>query len=245
MVTDTNVDLFQGSVYGYDPAGYYLNSEGSLVAGSTLVNLGELTTTTQYDSFGNQITADLIDEGRYAAGLGSGFVQGGVDTFQGLSQIVLHPTQTIEGLSYAITHPQETGQAIGNAFSEAWTNFTSNDPFAQGQVTGQVLFEVVGAELLLGGAAVGVAKLPVGRSGNFIKVLTKNSPTIIEGRKFTGHALDQMQSRGIISPRAVLDVIDNPQQVFSGNRPGTTVFVKDNLKVVTNTVGDVVTVIWH
>ncbi len=88
-----------------------------------------------------------------------------------------------------------------------------------------------------------LAKTPVGRSGNVMKVLTKNSPTTIGGRKFTGHALDQMQSRGILSPRAVLDVIKNPARTFPGNTPGTSVFIRDNLKVITNKAGDIITVI--
>jgi len=88
-----------------------------------------------------------------------------------------------------------------------------------------------------------LAKTPVGRSGNVMKVLTKNSSTTIGGRKFTGHALDQMQSRGILSPRAVLDVIKNPARTFPGNTPGTSVFIRDNLKVITNKAGDIITVI--
>ena len=88
-----------------------------------------------------------------------------------------------------------------------------------------------------------IAKIPVGRSGNVINVVSKNSPTTINGTRFTGHALDQMQARGIISPSAVLDVIKNPARVIPGNRPGTTVFIRDNLKVVTNSSGDVMTVI--
>ncbi|UNY99767.1 FG-GAP-like repeat-containing protein [Zhouia spongiae] len=88
-----------------------------------------------------------------------------------------------------------------------------------------------------------IAKTPVGRSGNVMKILTKNSPATIGGRKFTGHALDQMQSRGIISPRTVLDVINNPARTFPGNTPGTSVFIRDNLKIITNKAGDIITVI--
>lgn len=87
----------------------------------------------------------------------------------------------------------------------------------------------------------------VGRSGNpmenFPKKITQNTPTVIDGVKFTGHALDQMRNRGVISPTAVLDVIRNPLKVIPGNQPGTTLYVRDGLKVVTNDVGDVITVI--
>ena len=88
-----------------------------------------------------------------------------------------------------------------------------------------------------------LARTPVGKSKNILNVVTKNSPTTINGTKFTGHALDQMQARGIISPRAVFDVIKNPARTFPGNKPGTSVFIRDNLKVITNKVGDIITVI--
>jgi hypothetical protein len=88
-----------------------------------------------------------------------------------------------------------------------------------------------------------LAKTPVGRSGDILKIVTRNQPTTIDGTKFTGHALDQMQARGVISPSAVLDVIKNPTIKTVGNTPGTTVFIKDNLKVITNQAGDVITVI--
>jgi hypothetical protein len=82
-------------------------------------------------------------------------------------------------------------------------------------------------------------KIPVGRSGNILKVATKNTATTINGTKFTGHALDQMQARGILSPSAVLDVVKNSAMMFPGNRPGTMVFIKDNLKVITNKAGGI------
>lgn len=85
---------------------------------------------------------------------------------------------------------------------------------------------------------------PVGRSGNVLNIVAKNRPTVINGVKFTGHALDQMQSRGIISPTAVIDVIKSTKGIV-GNTPNTLVFIRENLKVVTNLNGDIVTVIWQ
>jgi len=90
-----------------------------------------------------------------------------------------------------------------------------------------------------------MTKVPVGRSENIMSSVARNSPVMINGVKFTGHALDQMQARGILSPTAVLDVVKNPARVFSGNQPGTMVFIRDNLKIVTNKAGDIVTVIWQ
>ena len=87
-------------------------------------------------------------------------------------------------------------------------------------------------------------RLPVGGRRNPMSSVAKNTPTVIGGTKFTSHALDQMQARGITSPTAVLDVIKNPTQKFLGNQPDTFVFMKDNLKVITNKAGEIVTVIW-
>ncbi len=92
-------------------------------------------------------------------------------------------------------------------------------------------------------AGANLAKTPVGRSGNVLKVVTKNTPTTINGTRFTGHALDQMQARGVLSPSAVLDVVKHPARMFPGNTPGTTVFIRDNLKIITNKAGDIITVI--
>ncbi|KQS24671.1 DUF4258 domain-containing protein [Dyadobacter sp. Leaf189] len=93
------------------------------------------------------------------------------------------------------------------------------------------------------GDVVSYGSTPVGRGGFELNIISKNLPATINGTKFTGHALDQMQLRGVLSPTAVLDVIKNPSATFPGNRPGTSVFIKDNLKVITNKIGDVMTVI--
>ena len=42
------------------------------------------------------------------------------------------------------------------------------------------------------------AKAPVGRSGNPMEVAPYNTPTVINGRAYSGHALDQMQGRGLV-----------------------------------------------
>lgn len=69
-----------------------------------------------------------------------------------------------------------------------------------------------------------------------------NKPTNINGRDFSGHALDQMQGRGI-PPSVVEDAIQNGSPV-PGNTPGTTKIVGQNgVNVVINNSGRVVTVI--
>lgn len=87
------------------------------------------------------------------------------------------------------------------------------------------------------------ASTPVGRPGSFLNVVTKNKPEIINGIKFTGHALDRMQERGMLSPSVILDIVKNPSTAYPGNRPDTYVYVRDNLKVITNVAGDILTVI--
>jgi hypothetical protein len=70
-----------------------------------------------------------------------------------------------------------------------------------------------------------------------------NEPTDIDGRDYSGHALDQMQGRGV-PPSAVEESIQNGD-VASGNKPGTTTHTdsKNGVQTVTNDKGRVVTVI--
>ncbi|MEU9808961.1 hypothetical protein [Mycobacterium sp. NPDC050853] len=69
-----------------------------------------------------------------------------------------------------------------------------------------------------------------------------NPPATINGRYFTGHALDQMQARGI--PPTVVDSIVSTVKPVAGNKPGTLLYIDpvNKIWVVTNTKGDVVTV---
>lgn len=65
-----------------------------------------------------------------------------------------------------------------------------------------------------------------------------NTPAEIGGRQYTGHALDQMQGRGL-TPSVVEDTI---QTGASSPGKGSTIdYVTDQAKVVTNEAGDVVT----
>lgn len=68
-----------------------------------------------------------------------------------------------------------------------------------------------------------------------------NAPTTIDGTYFSGHAIDEMQSDGIM-PSAVNDAIQNGLPAAS--RGGTTVFysAENNISVVRSSSGTVVTV---
>lgn len=67
-----------------------------------------------------------------------------------------------------------------------------------------------------------------------------NSPAVISGQSYSGHALDQMQGRGIV-PSAIEDAIGYGASAPS--RGGTTVFYSsaNDLSVVVNSEGRVVT----
>jgi len=68
-----------------------------------------------------------------------------------------------------------------------------------------------------------------------------NAPATIGGRNFTGHALDQMQSRGF-TPTIVENAIQNGVRT-AGNQPGTFQHVVEGVRVITNQAGSVITVI--
>lgn len=83
---------------------------------------------------------------------------------------------------------------------------------------------------------------PVGRRGNPLEVESRtNKPTTIDGRNYSGHAVDRMQGRGI-PPSVIENTIQNGTQT-AGNTQGTTVSVLDNVTAITNSNGDVITVI--
>ena len=180
--------------------------------------------------------------------MGQAFVQDGKSVIQGVRSEVVYMATTPFSKQMS-----DTWQSMSRV--DYWEGFTANlgmalitgGPKSAGGVksVGSMNYvetaTVKSIRAAKGGA--NIAKTPVGRSGNVLEVLTKNSPTTINGTKFTGHALDQMQARGILSPSAVLDVVKNPARTFPGNTPGTTVFIRDNLKVITNKAGDIITVI--
>jgi hypothetical protein len=66
-----------------------------------------------------------------------------------------------------------------------------------------------------------------------------NEGTTIGGRWYTGHALDQMQGRGLM-PSVIEDTIKTGT-ASPGNTAGTTVYMTGQARVVVNSAGDVVT----
>jgi hypothetical protein len=68
-----------------------------------------------------------------------------------------------------------------------------------------------------------------------------NAPTTIGGREFSGHAIDQMQGRGIM-PSVVENAIQNGVRT-AGSEAGTFQHVFEGVRVITNEAGRVITVI--
>jgi RHS repeat-associated protein len=83
---------------------------------------------------------------------------------------------------------------------------------------------------------------PTGSKGNPLRTNTPNTPDVIGGREYTGHALDRMQQQGI-TPSVVENAISGTP--IPGKVPGTTAFYDsaNNITVITDTgTGRVVTV---
>ena len=71
----------------------------------------------------------------------------------------------------------------------------------------------------------------------------RNEPSLIYGRKYTGHALDRMQDRGFMP--SVIENIINKNQALPGSFPGTLEYYDavNKVKVVVNKNGQVITII--
>ncbi len=84
---------------------------------------------------------------------------------------------------------------------------------------------------------------PIGSKGYPLDVAPgTNTPGIVDGIKYTGHAFDQMQADGIM-PSVVKDIIDNVEPI-KGKNPGTNAYYSptNNVTVITNAKGEIVTV---
>jgi RHS repeat-associated protein len=83
------------------------------------------------------------------------------------------------------------------------------------------------------------ASTPVGRRGAPLDVVDgSNSPAVINGRTYSGHALDRMQARGL-TPSVVEDAIANGAS--SPGRGGSTIYTTGQARVIVNARGVVVT----
>nr|WP_117212992.1 RHS repeat-associated core domain-containing protein [Allorhizocola rhizosphaerae] len=91
-------------------------------------------------------------------------------------------------------------------------------------------------------AAALEAATPTGSKGNPLLTKTPNQPGVINGREYSGHAIDRMQQQGIM-PSVVEHAIRGP--AIPGKRPGTTAYydADNHITVITDSAtGRVVTV---
>jgi hypothetical protein len=88
----------------------------------------------------------------------------------------------------------------------------------------------------------GIPETPTGSRGNPLRTNTPNPPATINGRYYSGHALDRMQQQGIM-PSGVESAIRGSG--VQGKVPGTTAYydaLNDITVIVDSTTGRVVTV---
>ncbi len=84
---------------------------------------------------------------------------------------------------------------------------------------------------------------PVGTRGRPIPSTEGNPPTTINGRPYSGHAVDRIQGRGL-TPSVVENTIKPANRIGVGNTPGTSVFfdpVNNVTVVVDDATGRVIT----
>ena len=93
--------------------------------------------------------------------------------------------------------------------------------------------EGIGAADVTRGLPMGSGRSPMGVPG------PQNAPATISGRKYTGHALDQMQSRGI-TPSVVEDTL--ARGVQTPGRDGAIRFTTDQARIIVNPDGSIKTV---
>jgi RHS repeat-associated protein len=97
-----------------------------------------------------------------------------------------------------------------------------------------------GAEVVAKGLVDDAASAPVGRLGSPMNVPSpQNTPTVINGQTYTGHALDQMQGRGL-TPSVIEDTIARGAQ--TAGRDGAKIFTTDQARVIVNPDGSIKTV---
>lgn len=156
---------------------------------------------------------------------------------------------------------QQAVNPLSSAISQVNSVFDApNAAYFAGGASAQLAQQVPG--LVFGGGEAAVARaaaaaraaeatadrvatqLPVGRRGAPLNVPPgTNAESVIMGRLYTGHSLDRLMGRGV-TPTVVEDAIANGI-AGPGNLPGTMTYAvpENGIKVVVNSIGEVVTVL--
>ena len=149
-----------------------------------------------------------------------------------------------EAQEEAVEPPRQQGEVRANRFDEgnAATRQVANQAANWLQNFFRNLFSGGGQQTSEPNAGE-----PIGRSGeplvNSPQQATRNQPATIGGQQFSGHALDQMQNRGIM-PSVTRNTINEGSNFAT--RPGTTGYYDpvNNIRVITSDFsGQIVTVI--
>ena len=148
---------------------------------------------------------------------------------------------------------REAGQGYGIQAKELGEWYLNASDYERGKVLGQIT-EKVAEGYVVGKVAGKVAgklnnaddaisaSTPVGRKGQPIKVAPSNKAKVINGRPYSGHALDRMQEHGITP-----SVIENTMKhgtVGPGNTAGTSAYYDPNNNfsvIVNNETGNIIT----
>ena len=209
--------------------GTLYNEAGSMVSPSTYAN--------GLSSFGNNINTVYQSDGIWAAGSYATTSWNVGAVWSGAANINL-----------------ATGQPVGNGVDQAEDILGGIAGTAGVAAGGVSLFNWATAPAATAPATATAtadatpASTPIGQSGSPLNVSTadgvpSNTPSTVSGIDYSGHALDQMQSDGIM-PSAVQNTINQGQSVV-GKVAGTTVYYEpvNNITVVTDaSSGRVVTV---
>ncbi|MEM1357972.1 MAG: RHS repeat-associated core domain-containing protein [Bacteroidota bacterium] len=250
--------LYDYGARWYDPAIARWNAVDPLADHPNLLSWSPYQYTYNNPIFYNDPTGECPDCWEFLKGFVKGIANAGLASAQGVADMQT-PSGRVKMLAPIVADPKGAAIAIKDNLVETGKQITSGDPAQVGEGAGKATVVLVEAfagskgltKLTKASSAANTtknvgnasAKLPVGKPGAPMDINTPNTPATILDRKFTGHALDRMQERGITSPTAVDDAIRNPTSTEPGNFPGTTVHWKDNLKVVVNKAGDVITAV--
>jgi len=223
----------------------YIDPQGLAISAASMASGGRW-----YDTLSNLFSSEIAWSKDYINNSGmpwvlNGALNTGLDLIGGIASI---PS--------AIGH---LGEGTG-AFSAnpSWQNFSGvvSDALVVGSVlsaTASALPSVTGSRAAAANAAASKiddatsAHMPVGRQGaplqNTPYQPVRNTPAQIGGQSYSGHALDQMQNRGI--PPSVVENTIRTGQPFAGNTTGTIGYYDavNNVSVIQNAqTGNIITV---
>jgi hypothetical protein len=183
-----------------------------------------------------------------------GIVNGALNLGTELIDMVLHPIDTAKGIADAVIHPIQTITAIKDDVMSKLETYEGCGEIAFDFAT--IFLAVTKSSKVLSVVKKvnkkQIANISTTSNGfkgsrgfelyNSPPQPVRNTATIIGNRKYTGHALDRMQNRGIM-PSVIEETIGVGQK-SKGNTPGTVKHYdsKNKISVILNKKGDVITV---